>query len=130
MQVNALLDGCCHPAFGSMEAAMAKCTKDTFGYLGTEPMALREQLDQLAAALERMAKAEGAEAMKAAGEAAKRLGDQATAMIDDLAGKAHGATAAAGQRRDQLEGVIRDRPWLAVSLAAAAGFLLASLVRR
>lgn len=109
---------------------MAKCTKDTFGYLGTEPMALREQLAQLAAALEKMAKAEGAEAMKAASEAAKRLSDQAMAMIDDLAGEAQGAAALAGQRRDQLETVIRNRPWLAVSIAAAAGFVIAALVRR
>lgn len=109
---------------------MAKSAKDTFGYLGTEPAALREQLDQLAAALEAMAKAEGAEAMKAAGEAARRLAEQATAIVDELAGKANAAKAAAGQRRGQLEGVIRDRPWLAVSVAAIAGFLLASLVRR
>jgi ElaB/YqjD/DUF883 family membrane-anchored ribosome-binding protein len=130
MQVNVAVHRRCHPAFDSLEAAMTKCTKDTFGYLGTEPMVLREQLDRLAAALEKMAKAEGAEAMKAASEAAKRLGDEATAMLDDLAGKAHSATAAADRRRAQVEGVIRDRPWLAVSLAAAAGFLLASLVRR
>ena len=45
---------------------MSKGVKDTFGYLGTEPMALREQLEQLSAALQEMAKAEGAEAVKAA----------------------------------------------------------------
>ncbi len=109
---------------------MAKTPKDTFGYLGTEPVPPREQLEALVAALEEVARAEGAEAMKTAGEAAKRLAGQAAAMIDDLAGTTRAAAATAGQQREQLEGMIRDRPWLAVSLAAAAGFLLASLVRR
>jgi ElaB/YqjD/DUF883 family membrane-anchored ribosome-binding protein len=102
---------------------MTKSTKDTFGYLGTEPLAVREQLEQLAAALEDMAKAESAEAIKAARESARRLAREAADLVDDVAGKA-------GQRRNELEGQIRARPWLAVSLAAAAGFLLASLVRR
>jgi len=109
---------------------MARSTKDTFGYLGTEPMALREQLEQLAASLEEMAEAEGAEAMKTARHAARRLAREATSLIGDLAGKAADAKAAAGEGRDELEGLIRTRPWLAVSLAAAAGFLLAALVRR
>ena len=43
-------------------------TKDTYGSLGTESVALREELERLAAAIERAAKSEGAEAMKAAGE--------------------------------------------------------------
>ena len=48
------------------ETTMSKGVKDTFGYLGTDPMALREQLEQLSAALQELAKAEGAEAIKAA----------------------------------------------------------------
>ena len=109
---------------------MGKGTKDTFGYLGTESMALREQLNQLTAALEEVAKAEGAEAMKAASEAARRIAAQASQLADEFAGAAHAAATAAGQGRSQLEGAIRDKPLMAVSLAAAAGFLLATLVRR
>ncbi len=55
---------------------MTRCAKDTFGYLGTEPMALREQLDQLSTALQELAKAEGAEAIKAASEAARRIAER------------------------------------------------------
>lgn len=109
---------------------MTKSTKDTFGYLGTESMAVRKQLEQLAAALEEMAKAEGAEAIKTARESARRLAREAASLVDDVAGKAREAKVVAGQRRNELEGLIRERPWLAVSLAAAAGFLVASLVRR
>lgn len=109
---------------------MGKGTKDTFGYLGTESMALREQLNQLTAALEEVAKAEGAEAMKAASEAARRIAGKASQLADEFAGAAHTAAAAAEQGRSQLEGAIRDKPLMAVSLAAAAGFLLAMLVRR
>jgi len=109
---------------------MARSTKDTFGHLGTEPLALREQLEQLAASLEEMAGAEGAEAMKKAREAARRFARDAATLIDDLAGKADDAKAAVGEHRDELEALIRERPLLAVSLAAAAGFLLAALVRR
>src|ERR1700737_3622133 len=44
-----------------MEACMtARKTTDTNGSLGTESAALREELDQLAAAIERAAKSEGA----------------------------------------------------------------------
>lgn len=109
---------------------MAKGTKDTFGYLGTEPMTLREQLDELTAALDEMAKAEGVEARKAATAAVRRIADQASRLADELADAAQGAAAAAGKGRNQVEGAIRDKPWLAISLAAAAGFLLATMVRR
>lgn len=109
---------------------MTKCTKDTVGYLGTEPMALREQLNQLSAALKVMAKAEGAQAMKAATAAARRIAGQASQLVDEFADTAHAAAAAAGQGRNRLKGAIRDKPWVAVSLAVAAGFLLATLVRR
>lgn len=102
---------------------MAKCGKDTFGYLGTEPTALREQLRELASALETMAKVEGTEAVKAASEAARQAAARATQLVDE-------ASDAASEGRSALEGVIREKPLLAVSLAAAAGFLLAALVRR
>lgn len=104
--------------------------KDTYGYLGTESMALREELERLAAAIERAAKTEGAEAMKAAGEAAREILARATTMVDGLADKAEDAKALAGEGRAQLESAIRDKPLVAVGLAALAGFLLAALVRR
>ena len=104
--------------------------KDTYGYLGTEPMALREQIQQLTAAIEQAAKAEGTEAVKADGEAAREIAARAASLLDELAGKAEIAKSAAGEGRKQLEGTIREQPLVAVSLAALAGFLLASLLRR
>lgn len=109
---------------------MTKDGKDTFGYLGTESVAVREQLERLAAALEAMAKAEGAEAMKSAGDAARKVAGQAAAALDDLAAKAQTVAEAAGKGRGQVEEVVRQKPWVALSLAAAAGFLLATLIRR
>jgi ElaB/YqjD/DUF883 family membrane-anchored ribosome-binding protein len=102
---------------------MTKTTKDTFGYLGTEPVVLRAEIERLMAALDEMAKAEGADAMKAAAEAARKIAGRANALAEEIAGKA-------GQGRGEVEAAIRDKPWVAVSLAAAAGFLLAVLVRR
>lgn len=109
---------------------MARSTKDTFGYLGTESMDVRELLERLAAALEEMAKAEGGEAMKTARETARQLAREAEALVGDFSAKAHEAKAAVGQRGEAMESLIRERPWLAVSLAAAGGFLLGLLVRR
>jgi ElaB/YqjD/DUF883 family membrane-anchored ribosome-binding protein len=109
---------------------MSKGMKDTFGYLGTEPMALREQLDQLSTALQELAKAEGAEAIKAASDAARRVAERAGEVADELAGKADALGAAAAKGRIQVEDAIRKQPLTAVSLAAAAGFILALLVRR
>lgn len=85
--------------------------------------ALHEQLDQLTAALRDVAKAESAEAIKAASEAARRI-------AEELAEKADAVAAATSKGRGQLEQAIRDQPLTAVALAAAAGFLLALLVRR
>jgi ElaB/YqjD/DUF883 family membrane-anchored ribosome-binding protein len=109
---------------------MSKSVKDTFGYLGTEPVALREQLEQLSTALQELAKAEGGEAIKAASDAARRVADRAGEIADELAGQAGAAGAAAAKGRAQVEDAIRKQPWMAVSLAAAAGFVLALLVRR
>ena len=95
-----------------------------------ESVALREELERLAAAIERAAKSEGAEAMKSAGEAAREILARATTMVDELTGKAEDAKALAAEGRAQLEGAIRDKPLVAVGLAALAGFLLAALVRR
>lgn len=109
---------------------MTKWVKDTFGYLGTEPVALREQLDQLSTALQDLAKAEGAETIKAANEAARRIAERAGALAEELAGKADALSAATAKGRGKVETAIRGQPLAAVSLAAAAGFLLALLVRR
>ena len=109
---------------------MSTRTKDTFGYLGTEPVALKEQLDQLATALQGLAKAEGAEAVKAASAAARRIAEQANAIATDLGGRADAVGAAAAKGRSEAEEAIRRQPLAAVSLAAATGFLLALLVRR
>jgi hypothetical protein len=114
-----------------MEAGMTMHNaKDTYGYLGTEAQSLREQLDRLTAAIEQAAKIEGADAVKVAGEAAREIVARALAMADEVSGKAKAAAAAAGEGRQQLEGAIRDKPLVAVSLAVLAGFLLAKLVRR
>ncbi len=109
---------------------MGTGTKDTFGYLGTEPMALKEQLDQLAASLQGLAKAEGAEAIKAAGEAARRIAEEASAIAEQLSEKADAVGAAATRGRSQAEELIRKQPLAAVVAAAAAGFVVAMLVRR
>ena len=105
-------------------------TKDTFGYLGTEPTALKEQLDQMAIAMQDLAKAEGAEAIKAASEAARRIAEQANAIVKELGDKADAVGVVAARGRSHAEEAIRKQPLAAVSLAAAAGFLLAMLVRR
>jgi ElaB/YqjD/DUF883 family membrane-anchored ribosome-binding protein len=113
-----------------MEAGMtARKTQDTNGSLGTESAALREELERLAAAIERAAKSEGAEAMKAAGETAREILARATTMVDELAGRTDAAKAIA-EGRVQLEAAIRDRPLAAIAIAALAGFVLAALVRR
>jgi hypothetical protein len=85
---------------------------DTYGYLRTEPAALREELERLAATLKQAAKSEGAEAFKAAADAARRLADRAD------------------RGQAELERAIRHKPLAAVALAGAAAFLLALLVRR
>ena len=109
---------------------MEKGVKDTFGYLGTEPMKLREQLEQLAAAFEEMAKAEGSEAVRSARDAARRIARHAGAMAEELADRSEEVKAAALQGRREVEGAIGAQPWAAVAIAAATGFLLAMLVRR
>lgn len=86
--------------------------KDTLGFPGTEDGTLRAELERLAATIEQAAKGEGAEAMKAAADAARRLADQA------------------GKGQAELEQLIRQKPLAAVAVAGVAGFLLAMLVRR
>lgn len=109
---------------------MEKGVKDTFGYLGTEPVKLREQLEQLAAAFEEMAKAEGGEAARSVRDAARRVAEHAGALAKELAERSEGVSAAAAQGRRQIEDAVRIQPWTAIAIAAATGFLLAMLVRR
>jgi len=78
----------------SKEADVEKGVKDTYGYLGTEPMKLREQLEQLVIALEEMAKTEGTDAMRSARDAARGIATHAAVMTEELADKADGAKAA------------------------------------
>jgi ElaB/YqjD/DUF883 family membrane-anchored ribosome-binding protein len=130
-QVKRLPPATCHDSpTTAKEATMTKCVKDTFGYLGTEPVALCEQLDQLSAALQDLAKAEGAEAVKAAHEAARRIAQHAGVLAEELAGKADALSAATAKGRGKVETAIREQPLAAVALATAAGFVLALLVRR
>ncbi len=109
---------------------MAACNpKDTYGYLGAEA-ALKEQLQQLATALEQAATTEGAEAAKAVGEKARDILARASVLVDEMTKSADKAKAAAAEGRQHLEDTIRHQPLMAVAIAAAAGFLLASLRRR
>jgi ElaB/YqjD/DUF883 family membrane-anchored ribosome-binding protein len=98
---------------------MSKSAKDA----SRDPISLHEQLDQLTAALRDVAKAESAEAIKAASDAARRI-------AEELSEKADAVAAATSKGRGQLEQAIREQPLTAVAIAAAAGFLLALLVRR
>ena len=109
---------------------MEKSVKDTYGYLGAEPMKLREQLEQLAAAFEELAKTEGTDAMRSARGAARRIATHAGAMAEQLADKTDEVKAAVVQGRREVEGAVRVQPWAAIAIAAATGFLLAMLVRR
>lgn len=88
--------------------------------------ALKERLGELGSALEQIAQAESAEALGRAREEAQKLLTQADALIERLGD----VRAAAIAGRSDLEARIRAQPWFAVGLAAAAGFLLASLLRR
>jgi len=110
------------PRQSSQEAIMTKSARNT----SDSPTALHEQLDQLSAALRDVAKAEGAEAIKAASDAARRIAERASAIAEEL----DSVTAAATKGRGQLEQAVRDHPLAALSVAAAVGFLLALLVRR
>lgn len=98
---------------------MSKSAKDA----SRDPISLHEQLDQLTAALRDVAKAESAEAIKAASDAARRI-------AEELAEKGDAVATATSKGRGHVEQAIRDQPLTAVALAAAAGFLLALLVRR
>ncbi len=104
--------------------------KDMYGCGGSTLDDLRDVLRELASSFERAAKAEGSEAAKAIGESTQDLLLRANAMLDELARTAGTAKSAVAKGRGHFEESIRKQPLMAVGLAAAAGFLLASLRRR
>lgn len=101
-----------------------------YRHVSAEYAALKEHIEQLAVTLEQAAKTEGTEALKTLSEGARDTLSRATALIDELAKGADKAKFAAAECREHLEDSIRKQPLLAVGIAAAVGFLLASLRRR
>jgi hypothetical protein len=93
--------------------------KDTFGYLGHENMSAKELLGCLAASLEQMAKSESADAVELTRSKARELVSQLEPLI-----------AQSASARSHFEEAVRRQPLLAVAMAGAAGFLIASLRRR
>ena len=94
------------------------------------PGALKGQIEELTAALQALAKAEGDEALATARDTVRRLAGQATRLVEDMAGPTEDLEAAARRGLSRLEAAVREQPLAAVGLAAAAGVLLALLVRR
>jgi ElaB/YqjD/DUF883 family membrane-anchored ribosome-binding protein len=114
-----------------MEKSMASSSpSDAYRDLCAESAALKEHIEQLAVAMEQAAKAEGAEALKAFSERVRDILSRATVLVDELTKGADEAKFAAAEGREHLEDSIRKQPLLAVGIAAAVGFLLASLRRR
>ena len=95
---------------------------------GRQPAAVdfgtfKEPLRKLAQALERIAETE---VSKQARDEVRKLLTEADALVDHL----DGVNAAAIAGRSRLEHSIRAQPWVAVGLAAAAGFVVAAVLRR
>ncbi|WP_422002733.1 hypothetical protein [Reyranella sp.] len=109
---------------------MSKTTTEASGPADREPVGLREPFERLAAALEALARTEGAEAATAASRAARQVAEGMSGLAEELAAAAGEAAGTMRSGERQLEAAIRERPFLAVGIAAAAGFLLARLVRR
>lgn len=85
--------------------------------------AFKEPFRKLAQALERIAETEVSEQAR---DEARKLLTEADALVERLGE----VKAAAIAGRSSLEQSIRARPWVAVGLAAAAGFLAAALLQR
>jgi ElaB/YqjD/DUF883 family membrane-anchored ribosome-binding protein len=109
---------------------MASSSRKGTCYVGTDFAALKEHLEQLAVAIEQVATTEATEATKALSAKARDILSRATPLVDELAKDADKAKIAAIKVRGQIEDKIRKQPFLAVGIAAAVGFLLASLRRR
>lgn len=129
-QVNAEY-GAGDDPFPKGDDIMTNCgSKDRFGYLGTEAAVLREHLDQASAAIARAARNEGTEAATAAAEAARELLARAAMLADEWTDKAKGAAKAVDAGQEGLADIVRRKPLASIGVAAAAGFMLALLVRR
>jgi ElaB/YqjD/DUF883 family membrane-anchored ribosome-binding protein len=114
-----------------MEASMINGKQTgTHNDLGMELPGLKEQLEQLNAAIENATKLEGGEAVKAIGEAARDMLARASDLVDELAKNVADMKSATASGRDYLENAIRKQPLVFIAIAAAAGFLVASLRRR
>lgn len=92
--------------------------------------AFKARLKDLAAVMERMVAAESADALKAGCEEARKLLADADTAIEEISRRTDEMKAAAMIGRSHLEDRIREQPLFAVGIAAAAGFLLASLLQR
>ncbi len=93
---------------------------------------LREQILALAAELEQTAKSQGAQALETSSEAVRDLLARANVLVDALsdAEKAKALVMkGAVEGRHRLEDTIKAEPFLAIGIAALAGFLLGSLRR-
>ena len=108
---------------------MTACSREDI-YRGTMSTALKDLLKEFTATLEQAAVSEGADAAKAVGEKARDILARANVLVDEIAENAGKARIAAAEGRGHLEDTIRKQPLLAIGIAAAAGFLLASLRRR
>lgn len=99
-----------------------------------EWQAWESELDRLITSIEKDAKAGQGEVVEMAIKAAEDALAKAAARIAEIAATAEAAKdtveTAAGHSRAEVERAIRDKPLTAVAVAAAAGFLLALLVRR
>ena len=113
---------------------MATCSQqgqqDAYRHLAAESAALKEQLAQLAVVLEQATKTEGAEAMKTVTNKARDLLSRTTVLVDEVVKCADKGVSVAVEGREHLEDKVRRQPLLALAIAAAAGFLVASLRRR
>ena len=85
--------------------------------------AFKEPFRKLAQALEKIAETAVSEQAR---DEARKLLTEADALVERLGE----VKAAAIAGRSGLEHSIRARPWVAVGLAAAAGFLVAAVLRR
>ncbi|MBS0525734.1 MAG: hypothetical protein JSS04_19050 [Proteobacteria bacterium] len=93
--------------------------KDTFGYLDSEQLDVKETLRAFATTLEKLVASESAEAV-----------EQVRAQAQVLLAKAHPLIDEAADSPERLREVIRQHPLAALGIAGLAGFVLASLRRR
>lgn len=107
-----------------------KAQKDIEAGLGGDVESLKGALEELLGVLERIAVSEGTDAIRAARDKARDFLAKADAFADRLGHGSGDAKRVAAAARTQLEDSIRAQPLMAVGIAAAVGFLLASFGRR